>query len=793
MIHTISRHKSLLSLLIIGWSFSVQAQHPLDTLLKKFDSYRVYNLQEKIFIHTNHDFFLTGETLWFKIYCTEGALHYPLNQSSVGYVELLDKDNTPVIQTKVSLENGEGNGACFLPASMVSGNYKLRAYTRWMRNFNPEFYFEKNITIVNTFRKIEREKSPVDLTDVIDFFPEGGYLVNGVTSKVAFKITDDTGKGKNLSGAILNSRKDTVARIVPLKFGMGTFHLTPSINEQYTAILEDPAGTKIISHLPEIKENGYVLSLEEKDAQTISVSVKTNHPVISNSQLILLVHARQVISKAEVKNIHSEETVFYVNRDELSDGISHFTVFTDGLVPVCQRLYFKKPLNKLSVSLSADQSQYQKRKKVTIALKAACADKPTDANLSLSVQRIDSLASEQQPGILEYLYLSSDLSGTIESSQYYFSNDSLARDAADNLMLTHGWRRFKWNDILNTIPVINFTPEVKGQIITARLTNNLNRSNGRVVTYLSAPGKNATLYGTISNENGGVKFEISNLYGPHRLIVQTDLTKDSVYTITPDNPFSTERSAASFQRFTLSAAVRNDLVQRSVAMQVQDIFTETLAQNNIAASDTLPFFGQGDNTYYLDDYTRFPVMEEVMREYVPGVLVRKRKDGFYFIVLDNVRKTVFREDPLILLDGVPVFDTDEIMTFDPRKVKRLDVINRRYYLGPLMFHGIVSYVTYNGDLGGFELDPRAISLNYEGLQQHQEFYQPQYESQQQKNSRTPDKRYTLHWDPNVKTASDGTKQIEFYTSDVPGNYEIVVEGITKKGCPGGSTQLISVK
>lgn len=342
--------------------------------------------------------------------------------------------------------------------------------------------------------------------------------------------------------------------------------------------------------------------------------------------------------------------------------------------------------------------------------------------------------------------------------------------------------------------MIKFMPELKGHIIIASVSNNTGKKNDGILTFLSVPGKNANLYGSVSKDNGSAKFEINNFYGSRRLVLQTDLTKDSVYKISIDDPFSPEKSTSLHKKFVLTPSVHDDLAERSLAMQVQDIFAqEIFSSAELTENDTLPFFGHGDNTYYLDEYTRFPVMEEVMREYVPGVLVRKRKDGFYFIVLDNVRKTVFRENPLILLDGIPLFDTDHIMTFDPRKVKRLDVINRRYYLGPLMFHGVVSYATYNGDLGGFELDPRAVSIDYEGLQQHQEFYHPSYENHEQRNSRIPDKRHLLYWNPNVKTESEGTTQIQFYTSDVPGTYKIVTEGITKKGCPGSAMHLITVK
>ena len=120
-------------------------------------------------------------------------------------------------------------------------------------------------------------------------------------------------------------------------------------------------------------------------------------------------------------------------------------------------------------------------------------------------------------------------------------------------------------------------------------------------------------------------------------------------------------------------------------MQVQDIFyPDNTNKFSLSKIDSSAFYGRADETYFLDDYTRFPVMEEVMREYVPGVLVRKRKGSFHFIVIDNVRKGVFQDDPLILLDGIPIFDVDKIMEFDPVRVRKLEVVTRKYFLGPLI-------------------------------------------------------------------------------------------------------------
>ncbi len=165
--------------------------------------------------------------------------------------------------------------------------------------------------------------------------------------------------------------------------------------------------------------------------------------------------------------------------------------------------------------------------------------------------------------------------------------------------------------------------------------------------------------------------------------------------------------------------------------------------------DSLPFYGTPDEKYLLDDFTRFPTMEEVMREYVKGVMVRVRKGKFHFLTLDKTNAALFRENPLVLLDGVPVFNINKIMAYDPRKVKQVDVVTRQYYLGRLTFNGVVNYTTYHGDLLDYTPENATI-LFVEGLQTKKEFFSPVYETPLQQESRVPDKRHLLFWDTNVK-------------------------------------------
>jgi len=242
----------------------------------KFDNYRQQVLQEKIYVHTDKVFYLAGEIIWFKIYCVEGTFHKPLNISKVAYVELLDNENKPALQAKIELKNGSGNGSLYLPVSVSSGNYKIRAYTNWMKNFSPEFYFEKNITVVNTLSTIVKSIQPTRELYDIQFFPEGGNLVQEIQSKVAFRVVGSNGHGINFAGTIVNENKEVIVSFHPAKFGLGNFLFTPETGHSYKAIIRPDGKDSIVRELPFIYAEGNVLSLSDNEDGTLIVKIRSN-------------------------------------------------------------------------------------------------------------------------------------------------------------------------------------------------------------------------------------------------------------------------------------------------------------------------------------------------------------------------------------------------------------------------------------------------------------------------------------------------------------------------------------
>lgn len=775
----------LFSIIVICSTVLSPAQdNTLQTLRERFGQYRERALIEKIYGHLDRKFYLTGETLWFKLYSVDGTLHRPLDVSKVAYVELVNDQQKPVLQAKIEMANGGGHGSFFLPASLVSGSYKFRAYTNWMKNFPPEYYYTEEITIVNPFLTPDASPQKSATNCIVEFFPEGGNLVAGIKSKVAFKIVS-SGKPGSCSGSVETTDGRTVVELSPGESGVGHFTFVPEAGTSYRAVLTNASGRREINPFPKIMTSGYVMEVKDS-AQSVTITVTTKG--VDDRQVSLFAHARNMIAHAETRTLQDGRAVFMIPRDEMPEGIAHLTVFNNNLAPVCERLFFTWPKRHLDVQVEASQKVFGTRKKVSVSINTKGDGTPTRANASLAAYRIDSLSIQSMTDIYTYLWLNADLASNLKI------RGSLADDHTpevysqiENILLTDGWRRFDWKEVLDNPKEFEFLPEFREHIVTASVTRDGKPQNG-VFAYLGSPGKIIRAYGSWSDQTGRARFLIKDFHGPRRIIVQPKADSIELYDLKIIDPFSTQHDKNRVAPFTVDPTMKKALEERALAMQVQDIYyyEDYGTQTEKPSVDSTAFYGKADATYFLDDYTRFPLMEEVMREYVPGVFVRKRRDGFHFVVVDQVNGGVLSGDPIVLLDGVPVPDVDDIMRVDPLRVRKLEVVKRPYYLGQSVFSGIVSYTTYSGDLGNLEIDPRSVVIDYEGLQLKRIFHKPEY-TRDQVNNRMPDHRLLLHWQPDIVTSENGNHTLEFYTSDIPGQYVIVVQGISEDGAAGMGT------
>lgn len=775
----------IISIGISQWIFS---QDSFKQIISDFEIYSDKTIHEKVFIHSDRSFYITGEYIWFKLYITDASTNSPIDLSKVAYIELIAENNVPVIQSKIKIKDGFGSGSAFIPASIKSGNYKLRAYTRWMRNFDPAFYFNKVITVINPFESLPSQINENKEEYDIQFFPEGGNLISGIMGRMAFRVVNKNGKGFSFKGIILNENHDTIASFSPYKFGIGSFSLKPQADVKYTAIFLDSLDQPFaVKTLPLVHEKGFSMHLED-NPEYLLVNVFSK-PAI-NGNIFALVHTGNEIVFSTAQLILNGNAQFIIKKNDLKEGISHIIIFDPNNNPVCERLYFTPPKPGLTLTAKSEKREYGNREKVHLTINQRELEENSD--LSVSIYRKDMLSGTEEMDITSYILLTSDLKGNIECPSYYLGNSDSVKHATDNLMLTHGWSRFKWDEILNKNYEYKYIPEHTSQIVYGGITDiRTGKPAPAIITYLSVPGKLFHLNCAISNSNGEVYFEIPDHLSSDKMLIQTDYTKDSVYRVNIASPFSDVYDSLILPPLVLSEKYKNPLENRSINMQLRNIYNND--KTNISVSDSVLIYGKPDETYYLDDFTRFTVLEEVLREYVTSVYVRKKGKDFYFIVSNNLARIMTEGNPLVLLDGMPIFDVNEMMKYDPLKIQRLDVLKEEYYLKILKFQGIVSFITYNGDMPDLNLNSHVQSFDITGLQDNKEFFSPKYETSEQVESHLPDFRDLLYWNPSIKPDRNGNFNTDFYTSDQKGKYVIITQGLSENGKSGFTSSEFEVK
>ena len=778
-------------------ALSTKAQDATTTFQSDWQEYASKNYQEKIFVHPDKTLFLAGETLWFKVYDLEATHHTP-GLSVIAYAELLDKDMQPVLQGKIPLEQGKGSGSFILPNTIASGNYQLRCYTSWMKNFDPALFFHQQITIVNTFRQGAADSTSTPAL-TFRFFPEGGNLVYGLTSRLAFKALGRSLSAQLCTGAIIADQRDTISRFRTTHGGMGSLLFSPQKGRKYSAVITS-SDTTIRLDLPDIYDDGFVIRLIDESGDKIKVLV-SNTRTSGENTIYLLTHNKQQLKDLQVNHLENNQATFFIDKSVLGDGICHLTLFNAYRTPVCERLYCAgfSHTNQLSITPQLSQPSFNKRSKASLSLSTTDdAGLPMEADLSLSVFLIDSLQDIPKEDIVCHLLLSSELKGHIDDPLYYIRDSSAAaRGALDDLLLTQGWSRFRWDEVLqHKKPYFEFLPETNGPLIAGRLVD---RTTGRAapptISYLSVPGKYFTFGAARSRPDGSIIFNTKSFYGNNDIIVQTNsLNADSIYRIDIASPFYEKPADWHTTPFALSPGLESQLLDRSIAIQADNAYLQEKKRQWLQPKDfdTLAFYGHGDHEYRLDDYTHFQTLEEVMREYVEEVHVPKQSGKFHFRVRNNLFNVYFDDDPLMLIDGLPVYDAEKILEISPLKFRQVDVVARKFFTGPLTNDGIVSYRTYDGNLAGYQLDPNAIAVHYDGLQLQQEFYTPPYEAAAP-SPRIPDFRNVLSWVPDIETKQDGKSTLSFFTSDIPGTYALFVQGITSQGLPGSRIITFTVK
>lgn len=786
----------IFAFILFGHAFLGQAQQNGTSLqFERLNAYQLSKPTEKIYIHTNREVLSLGDTVWMSIYTVAGPYHEISKISGLVYVDLIDPSKQIIASLNILLDTmGVGAGQFALADSMVAGNYYIRAYTNYSRNFPEEYFFTKSLDVQPRLSKQETIKEkPIDSIIHLQFFPEGGNLIAGLPNKMAFKCINERQLPINISGVIIDEDGNEITTFKTTHDGMGLALFTPDHKKSYHAKYSYQ-GEQFTVSLPDVQPTGYLMSIRQSRENIYLTVAASEGTDLSNT--LLLAHSKGLFfyEAQTTGNGNLLQVVF--GKDTIPSGILHFTFFGSNGLPVSERLAFNEKFpEEIPLELSIPTTA-AKRQAVEISVKL-----PEIIQASLSMSVIPAtIFTEIQANIHEYLMLTSDLAGYVHQPMYYFDNENpnQIRDI-DLLMMTHGWRRFDWSNVLEVINLIEFFPEsgfsVKGKV-TGYVTRNKAKKlplelsfmeNVLVTSKLETTETGEFLFAelpvedtmtvvirAINDKKGGFeKNALITINEPEKLTKLNHLP--------PVMIFDAEKSNAAKEKgkelFDIKAAFDKDVVilNEVSVIRERDRFND-------------PYHRR----YQLYDE---PSRRLIVDSIVGGVaflnifdLIRGRMNGVQIIGNYPNQSIAVRGQGSLRDDGVQFYfngmqvNNQFVNSLNVRDISHIDVLmGGEALVYPLAANGVVLIYTKDGFATKLNRAQEGIAFQkIIGFHTPRQFYAPDYDNPTEEDKIRPDYRSTLYWNPIIRP-ENGQANIRFFTSDETGSFVYVLEGITNTG------------
>jgi hypothetical protein len=790
---------------------------------------------EKVYLHTDRTYYYPGNDIWFKAYLINAYDRSLSNLSRNLHVELISPSGGIHSDRIIRLDNGLGNGDFKLPDSLSSGRYRLRAYTNYMRNFSDQMFFNKEINILKTSTSINNSsdagKSEQRRIDV-NFFPEGGSLVENVSSIVAFKAVDEQGKGCDVSGEVYSSAGDKISVFRSIHLGMGSFVLKPEPGLSYYSVVKGPDNSETKSEIPKSYTSGVTLSASVNNNNEISIKISTNDqtlPLVKNNDLSLSISVRKKTVKTISLRISSLVDSIVMPTDDLPDGIVMITLKTLESLPLAERLVFFQHARNFKINIQPDREIYKQRDPVSV--KISISDDSINqetAFLSFSAAESNFMDNfkEFPTTISSWFLLESDIRGTVEGPSYYFdpANPNRFKDL-DLLLRTQGWRDFSWKYDSSKY----FSPET-GFFVSGRLRKisrdkplsdpkiHITIFQGDNIISETVPADptgrfyldnieitgDARLVATAVDRKGysnglllldSMKYKPAEIsrFLPSSIVVK----KEEEYTLMRDDEIK-ERETVLAREYEINETIRKKY-KLSDTIEIGEVTITAQKPRDIQVakieSVRSVYGGKPDDEVIITpQMENLPAAPELLMGTVAGVLVRQDKDPGKYII--RIRTGIYNEgrsginpDPLLLIDGVK-HDISYLNVFPVSLIERIDVlksIGKTAVYGLDGNFGVISVITRSGNRMTTEPEPvkHTVNTKFSGYDSPRIFYSPRHDPAAQSNN--PDLRTILFWKPDISLLTGKELLLNYFNADNSSTIRIIVEGITSTGIPVTAT------
>ncbi|MEJ7767876.1 MAG: hypothetical protein WKF89_08690 [Chitinophagaceae bacterium] len=771
---------------------------------QKMDSmmnvYRDNFPQEKIHLHFDKDYYNPGETIWFKAYIMSGTTLSGISKNF--YAELIN-DKGVVLQRVAGPVLGASAAASFVVPANFTGQYlHLRAFTSWMLNFDTSFLYNKNIRIVTA---ASAEPAAKANATSLQFFPEGGDLVAQLESTVAFKANDKYGLPVKVNGYIRGSDGKKIIDFVSRHNGMGSFKLVPATGVTYTAVWKDSTNKEITTPLPASKNSGLVLNASKMPgAVTFVVSRTEGNELLK--QVHLLAHMdQQLVYRARVNLTENFLNSGRIPIDQLPSGVLQLTVFNSNWQPMAERIIFVNNNDFIfdTYERSVVKSLNKRGKNV---LEIEIPDTLL-SNLSLSVTDASvNAVNENEDNIYSRFLLTGDVKGYVHDPGYYFSSfaDSVAQQL-ELVMLTHGWRRFKWEDLAQgKLPTLKFMPDnyltLKGSLVGGsgngsktkdNLLNLIVQLKDSSSQFLSVPllagGKFAS-EPMVFYDTAKVFFQLNKdkrQVDNSLLNLENGLWKGNATVQLPENINEglegMNKNVIAAYKDIHEQTLKLDADRSKKAKMLEEVVVRGKTRNAAQKADDVYTSGlfKGGDGYSFDltnDITAAGAMSvfNYLQGKVPGLMISNASGG---------------NATLSWRGGSPDLFLNE-MRSDPQSLSSLsmsDIAYIKVFRPPFMgavgggAGGAIAIYTKKGSESRSNDFVGLSKVTVMGYTPAREFYSPDY-AQSNPLHELNDLRTTLYWEPFIFLDKEKKKTtVSFYNNDFSKKLRVVIEGVNDNG------------
>lgn len=736
-------------------------------------------ISEKVVLATDRHLYLSGEKILFsaKVFFDNGNGDATL--SKIIYLELF-KNGKALVQAKFKLENGFASGNIQLPNEMLSGNYYLRAYTRLMLNGEAENFYNTLIKVVNPERKLH-ESSALH-QKIIEIIPEGGSFVAGMENRTCI-IFNNKLQHTIEKAIVVNNKNDTLATVKIFENGLGEFTILPKLNEEAWMKIALKSGDSTFIKLGRAKNSGLVLNFnaEKKSANFFS---QGEYAGLNLNFCLFNQHFEEIFHKKIILN-HSH-TKINLSDIAIEEGVNYIVLKDIGDNVISVAPFYVSPLKTNIINISLNQF-YGKREKAEIEI----SDIYDGELIFYSVVKKGLFCQEEKNLLMEFVF-----NPLLLNSNYEKIND-FSDLIKQQIELSFIFNQKTFNSIefkkkfLNTNNNRKRLPEIRDLSISGTIKNRTNGEplSGKLI-FASVLGNQPQLHSYQSDENGNFIFSLNQLEGIKDVALTVGSADSLDIEIVVLSDFSMRFPAFRDFPLQLNSSQKHTLEEMYRNQQVGYKFEELVLskEQNI---DTLPFpFQDVQTSIVLNNFIELPTMQEVFNEIVTYVNVRKRGGRFYLNVLNATSETIYNQ-PLILIDNLPVFNIDEVMKIKPSLVEKIDVITKPYSLGEMNFDGIIMITTKTNDFASIKLPAETIFLKYQTSTLSSKQLFPNF-SIDNIALNQPYFSNTVFWESNNTSHKSGIKKT-FYTSDESGMFEVLLKVINAKGITGQGKTLFMVE